>query len=125
MKHENKFLIGGAIIFITILIFLVAKSGKQSTQYDNFAKCLTEKGVKMYGAYWCPHCAAEKKRFGGSFQYVTYVECSLPNAAGQNDLCNRAGIKGYPTFEFADGSRVPSELELVDLSEKTGCPLIP
>ena len=35
----------------------------------------------MYGAYWCPHCQAQKKVFGESFQYVPYVECTQQNRA--------------------------------------------
>ena len=25
-------------------------------KYDGFARCLGDRGVKMYGAWWCPHC---------------------------------------------------------------------
>jgi len=36
-----------------------------------FAKCLTENGAKMYGAYWCTHCENQKKhvwRCCGAYQ---------------------------------------------------------
>src|SRR6266700_8112952 len=43
---------------------------------DGFAQCLKDRGAKMYGAWWCPHCADQKEMFGFAFQYVNYVECS-------------------------------------------------
>ncbi len=91
--------------------------------YDALAKCLTEKGVKMYGAYWCPHCQNQEKMFGESWKYVTYIECSLPNRAGQTLECSKAGIKGYPTWEFANGERAEGELSLQQLSDKSSCGL--
>jgi hypothetical protein len=34
-----------------------------------FAQCLEGKQVKMYAAYWCPHCFDQKEMFGSSFRY--------------------------------------------------------
>ncbi len=124
---------GWAILLAVIAVLAVAavlaissqKSGKagEPGKYDDFAKCLTEKGVVMYGAYWCPHCKNQEELFGSSWKHVNYVECSLPNRAGQNVVCNRAGIKGYPTWEFGDGERVEGEVPLQQLSERSGCSL--
>ncbi|MEK6891813.1 MAG: hypothetical protein AABX25_01385, partial [Nanoarchaeota archaeon] len=94
-----------------------------SNQYDNFAKCLTDKGVKMYGAYWCSHCNNEKALFGESFQYVDYTECSLPDNSGQTQVCLNANIDSYPTWEFKDGSRIKGEMTFLQLSQKSGCSL--
>src|SRR5271157_3119677 len=44
---------------------------------DGFARCLTERGVKMYGAWWWPHCIEQKEAFGASFEYAAYVECGV------------------------------------------------
>jgi hypothetical protein len=90
---------------------------------DGFAQCLTEKGTKMYGAWWCPHCADQKEMFGFAFQYVNYTECSPEGQRTMNETCTKAGIKGYPTWQFADGSRVQGPQPLSVLSEKTGCKL--
>lgn len=81
---------------------LPAEASGAIVNYDNFAKCLTEKGVKMYGAYWCSHCQNQKKAFGDSFKYVTYIECADPNSQGQLEVCTKAGITGYPTWEFSE-----------------------
>lgn len=92
-------------------------------RYDAFAKCLSDAGVKMYGAYWCPHCKNQKDAFGSSWKFVDSVECSLPNRAGQTELCSKEGIKGYPTWEFKDGERAEGELSMQQLSAKSGCSL--
>jgi hypothetical protein len=90
---------------------------------DEFAKCLNAKGAKMYGAWWCPHCADEKEFFGNSFEYVNYVECSPSGERTQNNICKAAAIKNYPTWQFADDSRMEGTQPLAALSKKTGCPL--
>lgn len=86
------------------------------------AQCLTDKGVKMYGAYWCPHCQAQKKDFGAAFKKVTYVECAIPgDPRAQTQECKDANIQGYPTWVFPDGSRQSGEITLVRLAERAGC----
>ncbi len=77
----------------------------------------------MYGAYWCPHCINQKEQFGPSWQYINYIECSLPGGRGQTTQCEQAGIEGYPTWEFGDGERASGELTFEMLSEKSGCVL--
>lgn len=92
-----------------------------SSSLDNFAKCLTDRGVKEYGAYWCPHCQKQKKAFGGSFEFIDYVECADPNSNNQKQVCTDAGIKGYPTWVFPSGERIEGEASFQDLAEKSGC----
>jgi hypothetical protein len=122
MKIKVRYLIiGTAILFvgITAVAFLNPAEGK----YDEFAKCLSENGVTMYGAYWCPHCNAQKQMFGNSWSQVNYVECSLPNKAGQTQVCTESGIKSYPTWEFQDGLRIEGEMPLEKISSLSGCKL--
>jgi len=108
------------MMILAALLFLAAcGSGK----YDSFAQCLTDKGATFYGAYWCPHCANQKNLFGSSMKNVNYVECSLPNKAGQTEICIQKNITGYPTWEFADGNRTYGEQSFEKLSQKTGCAL--
>ena len=38
-------------------------------------------------------------------------------------ICIDKKVEGYPTWEFADGSRKSGEVPLAELSQKTGCPL--
>ena len=70
---------------------------RQSTpQAIELAKAMQAKGIKMYGAYWCPHCARQKEIFGQeAFSYIEYVECS-PKGFGFKGICK--DVDGYPTF---------------------------
>lgn len=77
----------------------------------------------MYGAYWCPHCAEQEEMFGGAFQYVSYVECGVAGSREEAAHCVQAGIKHFPTWQFADGERREGAQGLQALGEKTGCGL--
>ncbi len=121
---QNKIIIGVAAGVIILLIALFAifnssspavKSIEESYRHEGeitledlskqsscpyttdkvaLAKCLTEKGWHMYGAYWCPHCKAQKEMFGEeAFKFVNYIECT-----DKVDLCNAKNVKGYPTW---------------------------
>jgi hypothetical protein len=115
----------GLLAFILLGIILSGcVSGERSAgDLDAFAQCLTDEGAVMYGAYWCPHCADQKEGFGTSVDLIKYVECSLPGGKGQTAECNDAGITGYPTWEFKDGSRLSGNISHSTLAEKTGCSL--
>jgi len=119
----------GIIIIVLLIaafiggVFLFGSGEKENPQLDEFAKCLTEKGVKMWGAYWCSNCNSQKKEFGKSWQYIEYVECSLPGGQGQTQECQEAEIQKYPTWEFEDGERLEEEVPFEVLAEKTGCEL--
>ncbi len=116
-------------IFFTIIILLVIgiaavtlvfNSGEKvpAGKYDGFAQCLASKNLTMYGAVWCSHCKAEKERFGDSFKYVPYIECTEnPN------LCVEKGIEGYPTWIDAKGQKYVGEQGLQNLSKISGCEL--
>ena len=107
------------IITLALLLALTACSSK----YNEFAQCITDNGAVFYGAFWCPHCANQKQDFGSAFKNVNYVECSLPDRSGQTEICNQKNITGYPTWEFADGSRLSGEQSLATLAQKTSSTL--
>ena len=78
-------------------------SRKSSTQAIELAKELKQKGVTMYGAYWCPHCSRQKELFGAeAWSIMNYVECS-PKGYGFQGLKMCKGIDGYPTFKDKTG----------------------
>jgi len=109
------------LVLVPLIIYVVAAPRPRGGQHDQLAQCLTDKGAKMYGAYWCSHCLSQKKMFGQSFSKINYIECSLPDGKTQTQECQEAGIKGYPTWEFGDGSRLEGEVSLDKLTEKSGC----
>jgi hypothetical protein len=93
-------------------------------KYDSFARCLATKNARMYGLYWCPHCADQKREFGSSFRYVPYIECASENDPHElTPACKAAGVKLFPSWQF--GADPPKEgvLTLQELSQKTGCSL--
>lgn len=116
------------IMLGVIIIAIVGGLGwfltrKHAHRLDAFAQCLGTKGAKMYGAYWCPHCADQKEMFGSSFQYAPYIECGIKGSRGIEGVCTQANIKHFPTWEFANGARVEGAHPLEFLSQETGCPL--
>ena len=98
-----------------------------SGEYDGFVSCLLDKDVKMYGVYWCPHCADQKELFGDSFTLFEasggYVECDPKGRNAQPLECTKKGITGFPTWIFSEGQRVSGTQPLTSLSELSDCPL--
>ena len=98
--------------------------------YDALAKCIAQSDTTFYGASWCPHCAAQKTKFGTGAQYLPYVECALPSGGTGNDsggseaqVCIDHNITQYPTWVFADGSRLVGVQTPQTLAAKTSCAL--
>lgn len=85
------------------------------------AQCLTDKGVKMYGAIWCSHCKKQKDAFGEAFQYVDYVECDPNTNIESARECIAAEVEGVPAWDFPDGTRKTGEVPLPELAELAGC----
>lgn len=121
--NATHYMIAGSVLVIALLIGFRHYSTSQPGQYDEFAQCIADSGATFYGAYWCPHCAAQKDMFGASAKLLPYKECSLPNAQGQTQECTDAGVKTYPTWEFADGSRLEGTQTFATLAEATSCAL--
>jgi len=111
-----------AIVAVCAGLYLLLRH-KQNSRMDAFAQCLGTKGAKMYGAYWCPHCADQKEKFGSSFQYAPYIECGIKGSHAEAQICVDAGVKHFPTWTFADGARVEGDHPLEFLGDATGCPL--
>ncbi len=125
MKLKKRTLWAGLVIIIIAFagVKITGYATSSPGQYDNFAQCLTDEDVKMYGAYWCPHCNNQKRTFGDSWKYINYIECSLPDRGGQTQECAQEGITGYPTWEFSDGSRISGEVPFETLAARSGCEL--
>jgi len=117
-----------SIVYAVILLLLVGAylAGRyyKNHKYDSFARCLASKNAKMYGLYWCPHCADQKREFGAAFHYVPYVECASENNPHELTAeCKAAGAKLFPSWQF--GNEPPKEgvLTMQELSQKAGCSL--
>lgn len=134
MSNKNIFILIIVILIIGTIGAVLLHPATSSLptgpgKYDTFAQCLKASGVTFYGAFWCPHCQAQKKEFGSSVQYLPYVECSTPDGQGETQICKDKNIVSYPTWILADGTRITDDatdgsgVKLETLSAKTSCPL--
>ncbi len=113
-------------ITLVVLGGIIAYSYRENNTpgpLDGFATCLKDKGVKFFGAFWCPHCQREKALFGRSARLLPYIECSTPDAKGQLQICKDNHIEGYPTWEFPGGGRLTGEIPLQTLAASSSCQL--
>ncbi|MBI4143555.1 hypothetical protein HY487_01580 [Candidatus Woesearchaeota archaeon] len=112
-SKSKYYLVGGiALIIILAIVSFSVYSISKPGPYDNFAKCLAEKGAVMYGAMdWCKYSQAQKAMFGKSFKYINYHEFDeLP------------GIKTTPTWVI-NGKWHENVQSFDKLSALTGCKL--
>src|ERR1700757_4652232 len=111
-----------AVVLILLAGAYLAGRYYRNHRYDSFAQCLGSKQAKMYGLYWCPHCADQKAMFGAAFHYVPYVECATKdNPHAVTAECKAAGLKLFPSWQFGNSPPKEGVLSLAALSDKTGC----
>ena len=120
-SFKMPLIILAVIGIVAVILYWSNISANSPGKYDTFAKCITEKGAKFYGAFWCPHCNEQKSSFGRSMKYVNYIECSKSDKSGQTPACIEANIESYPTWIFTDGSIKTGKLAFQEISAKTGC----
>ncbi|MBE9114568.1 hypothetical protein IQ249_01540 [Lusitaniella coriacea LEGE 07157] len=77
-------------------------------------------GAKMYGTYWCGACKWQREQFGAEFSKMKEIECDPRGKNAQPNLCKKAGIRAYPTWEI-DGQLInPGALSLEKLADISG-----
>lgn len=80
-----------------------AAAGPEDPQLQALAIHLTDKGVKFYGAYWCPRCQQQKAAFEASAKRLPYVECSSGGRGSPlTKACAAEKVKSYPTWIIGD-----------------------
>ncbi len=103
----------GAMIILLIILGVVRAT--TSGPYDNFAKCLADKGAVMYGAMgWCEYTQGQKAMFGKSFKYINYEEFT------EFPVDQFGKIKKTPTW-IIDGKVYENTQSFKKLEELTGC----
>ncbi|MFH1307615.1 MAG: hypothetical protein ABIH72_02075 [archaeon] len=125
MDSKNKVIVTFGILILLVLVFyFVAMNITKHTGYvsiseeetkKDFAQCLTNKGILMYGSAYCGHCKNQKELFGDSFLYVNYVECTENPEACQD-------LSGVPAWDI-NGEITYGTQTLEKLSELSGCSL--
>ncbi|MBD3312573.1 hypothetical protein GF352_03935 [archaeon] len=100
------------IIIVILTSYYAILSQLSFSQYDDFAKCLTNEGFIMAGTDWCSSCRAQKTRFGSSFKYINYKNCD------DNELwCRSNKIQSYPTWILPNNNKMVGVKPLASLSE--------
>ena len=90
-----------------------------SSQKIKFAKFLTENNIKMYSAYWCPHCHDQKQLFGkDAVKELKVIECAKDGKDNEYELCQTKGISGFPSWEIS-GEIISGTRDLNELAIKT------
>jgi len=117
MKRNDIIIYGAIIGVIAILVLFVFLQPSIEGKYDDFAKCLTNSGAKMYGTDRCSHCSDQKILFGSSFSHVNYINCDY-----QRNECIAAGVDRYPTWIINNKVNLGSQ-SLATLASLSGCSL--
>ena len=86
---------------------------------EGLARHLAASGVKLYGAYWCPHCTDQKQMFGKAASQLPYIECDARSLVGKPAVCAAANIRAFPTWDIA-GKRYEGVLSLEELARLSG-----
>jgi hypothetical protein len=99
-------------------------SGKTSTSVVAtrvaLASHLKQLGAKFYGTFWCPYCNQQKKMFGEpAFRQINYIECDARGNNPRPDLCIKARISGFPTWEI-NGKQYQGMKSLDELADLSG-----
>ncbi|MDP3725596.1 MAG: hypothetical protein Q8R36_00185 [bacterium] len=133
---QNTTIIGGIVgvlMLVAVGSYFFSERGSEEAiagEYDTFAQCLYDSGMRMYGSVTCKFCAQQREMFGDSFRFVREIECDPRNPLPQTELCVAKKITATPTWIFEDeaGNDVtrfqPGVLSLEKLSEVSGCPLV-
>jgi len=92
----------------------------QGLEPEAIALHLKKVNAKMYGAFWCPACTRQREIFGDrAFRQVQYIECDPRGVNPQPQLCRKAGIQAYPTWEIK-GKKYQGVRSLAELAELSG-----
>ena len=101
-RRKLSALVPGALAAVILAplgaAFIFAMPAGSAGYEGALARHLREKGAVMYGAHWCPHCSEQKALFGDAAKDVPYVECAAGTVNGRPDLCEKAGVKVFPTW---------------------------
>ncbi len=114
----------GELIFPQVIDLTEIETETESEQpssLEEFAKCLSEKGMKFYGASWCSWCKQQKELFGEDVEHLPYVECIDEETEEMIAECQEAGINGFPTWKLPSGEMASGFKTLEELSELSGC----
>jgi uncharacterized membrane protein/glutaredoxin len=125
-EDSGQLFFSGLIVAAVILVGaagLYSTQSKLSAQNQTFAGRLVQhlksSDIKMYGAYWCPHCRDQKNLFGTVAKQIPYIECDPKGENPQTQLCQDKKVKSFPTWEV-QGKLYEGQKSLDELADLTG-----
>lgn len=105
-KKKNTYIV---VIVVLVVIGAVAWFSTQRKQvveevgeYDAFAQCLYDSGMRMYGSQTCSFCERQRQLFGVSSRFIQEIECDPRNPDSEYERCIDKGISRTPTWIFED-----------------------
>ncbi len=114
---KNYVLAGSILLSIILLIAAFYINSQKPSQFDDFAKCLSEKNVVVYGNDACQYTTKQRNLFENAQKYLTYVKC-----VDNKELCDSKGVKITPTWEI-NGTMYSGVQTFERLSALSGCEL--
>jgi len=125
-KEQKIFYLVIIIVLILSLITLILIINNikilKSDLKDNFAQCLTNKGVKYYHSFQCPHCKAQDEMFGNAKRYLPIIECgALDGSTEWNKECVNNNVYSVPQWHFPNGAILYGTQPLEVLAKESGC----
>ena len=87
-----------------------------------FAQDLSDAGVRMFGAPWCPSCTRQKELFDDGAQFLDFIDVTNPDRS-PNQIAIDEAIASYPTWDLGNGVRRTEVLTVAEISELSGVPI--
>jgi Ca2+-binding RTX toxin-like protein len=84
-----------------------------------FAQQLNAAGAKLYGAAWDVNTTAQRQLFGDGAQFLNFIEVTN-TSHNPNQVAITNNITTYPTWVFADNSRLEGVQSLAALATQAG-----
>jgi uncharacterized membrane protein len=131
-KFDLKSFIKKSKLWLIILIVLGILSliyfnlpQSEKVDYEQLAKCVTEKGINMYGSFRCGVCAKTRDMYGDAFEFINEIECHPQGENPQTERCLEKGIEGTPTWVMepngVEEKRYQGFLSADEMMEFSGC----
>lgn len=130
MRNTISVLVVVILLIVGAVFLFNNKNGEREVGvYDEFAQCIYDSGLRMYGSATCSFCAKQRKLFEGSEEFIKEIECDPRNIGNEAERCINKNISHTPTWilEDEEGNDVTrfeaGVMSLERLSEESGCAL--
>ena len=117
IHFKRYFIFFALIVIVGLSAYMVTSNMNKAGDYDTFARCLTEKGVVVYGNDYCQYTVKQLNFFGKSKESLNYVKC-----AENPVLCDEKKVTITPTWEI-NGKMYEQVQTFEQLAAYSGCVL--